>query len=94
MGSGDGGVEELLDNLANDEVQYCLVRIPIVRGELQQYRDVFIYWTGPNVSVLQRGKKKTHLGAVTQILTVSISILLCLFDLSNFCRKFLTLSIF
>jgi len=68
MGNGNGGTEELMDSLANDEVQYSLLRIPVVQDGIEQYRDVFIYWTGPNVSVVQRGRKKTHVGAVQQIL--------------------------
>jgi len=68
VGDGDGGVDELVEYLANDEVQYCLLRIPISKDGIDHHRDVFIYWSGPNVSIIQRGKLKTHKGAVQKIL--------------------------
>merc|ERR1712137_738956 len=68
VGDGDGGVEEMVEFLANDEVQYCLLRIPVSKDGIDHHRDVFVYWSGPNVSIIQRGKLKTHLGAVQKVL--------------------------
>ena len=61
----------MLENLANDEVQYCLLRIMASKDGIACHRDVFVLWSGPNVNVLLRGKKKTHLGAVQKVLRVS-----------------------
>ena len=66
-------MNDLLDSLANGEVQYSLIRLSYQRENLSKIRDVFIHWTGPNVGVVHRGKKKTHVGAVQEILKVSSS---------------------
>merc|ERR1712137_1401132 len=66
--SGTGGLEEMVEVLANDEVQYCLVRIQVEKDGVTTHRDVFIFWSGPNVSIVVRGKRKTHLGAMQKIL--------------------------
>ena len=85
QGHGSGGVDELLDSLANNQVQYSLLRLSYVsQDNIQKVRDVFIYWTGPNVSVVQRGKKKTHVGAVQQILKVCFFFFYCFSSLFFF----------
>jgi len=64
-------IDELVKNLNDSEVQYVLSRIPIdAEGYKQTHttRDVFIIWTGPNVSVVQAGKKRSHVGEVKKIL--------------------------
>ena len=63
----------MVEFLANDEVQYCLLRIPVSKDGIDHHRDVFVYWSGPNVSIIQRGKLKTHLGAVQKVLRVSVT---------------------
>lgn len=69
--TGTDGVEEMVDALANDEVQYCLLRITTEKDGFPTPRDVFIFWSGPNVPIVLRGKKKTHVGAVQKVLRVS-----------------------
>ncbi|KAL6065503.1 ADF-H domain-containing protein [Balamuthia mandrillaris] len=76
---GSGGVPELVSNLKDNEVQYCLVRIPLenavsssrAQGDPQKTRDVFIAWTGPAVKIIEKGKKMAHVGDVTKVLAPS-----------------------
>jgi len=71
---GSGGVSELVALLQDDQVQYCVVRVPLDRGSLkkegesQKTRDVFIQWSGPRVGQIEKGKKKAHVGAVQRSL--------------------------
>lgn len=70
QGSGST-VEELVQSLKDAEVQFVLARVPIDAESYKQThttRDVFIMWTGPNVSTVQAGKKKSHVGEVKKIL--------------------------
>ena len=60
----------MVEVLANDEVQYCLVRIQVEKDGIEQPRDVFIFWSGPKVPIVMRGKKKTHLNAMQKVLRV------------------------
>lgn len=76
FGSGNGGVEEMVEYLANDEVQYCLFRIQIEPDgssvlSLPKNRDIFMFWSGPNVDMTERGKKRIHEECVQKILCVS-----------------------
>jgi serine/threonine protein kinase len=64
-------IEELVENLKDVEVQYVLFRVPIDAESYKQThttRDVFIMWSGPNMSAVQAGKKKSHVGEVKKIL--------------------------
>lgn len=40
--------------LADDKVQYFLVRVPLGESAAKVHRDVFIAWTGPNVSTIDK----------------------------------------
>eukprot|EP01103_Thecamoeba_quadrilineata_P012595 TRINITY_DN328_c0_g1_i1.p1 TRINITY_DN328_c0_g1~~TRINITY_DN328_c0_g1_i1.p1 ORF type:complete len:954 (+),score=218.66 TRINITY_DN328_c0_g1_i1:21-2882(+) len=64
----DGGVHELRQHLAEDQVQYALVRVADDRGGLVCYLDVFISWTGPRMSRIKAGKKQAHVGDMQTIL--------------------------
>eukprot|EP01121_Diplochlamys_sp_Union-15-3_P006149 TRINITY_DN1665_c0_g1_i1.p1 TRINITY_DN1665_c0_g1~~TRINITY_DN1665_c0_g1_i1.p1 ORF type:complete len:141 (+),score=20.31 TRINITY_DN1665_c0_g1_i1:90-512(+) len=65
---GAGKPEEIASLLRDDQVQYMLVRIPDQKDEHPTIRDVFIAWTGPKVKIIERGKKKTHVGEVEALL--------------------------
>jgi len=92
-----GSVAELVSKLADDQIQYILLRVPVtlateaesmmqkgtgnnassssnnnnnaVVGGENKTRDIFIAWTGPKVAIVQRGKKKAHIGEVMRILS-------------------------
>lgn len=57
-------------HLRDNEVQYALLRLPISVDEAKSTRDVFVVWTGPDVSVMAKGLKSTHVGEVKAILGV------------------------
>jgi len=62
-----GDVDELKDHLENDQIQYALVRLGGIaeKGTLKvTIRDVFINWIGPEVAIVEKGKKLAHLGDV------------------------------
>jgi hypothetical protein len=40
-------------------------------------RDVFIAWTGPKVGLMEKGKKKSHLGALQALLSPAHAQLEC-----------------
>jgi len=66
--AGTGSVNELIIELKEDVVQYALMRVPVDVTDVNKTRDIFILWTGPNVKILEKGKKKSHLGDVKKIL--------------------------
>ncbi|KAL6076864.1 Rho GTPase-activating protein 17 [Balamuthia mandrillaris] len=77
QGSGKGGVDELVQNLHEDQVQFALLRIAVWKesgasggeGEISKTtRDIFIGWIGPRVGIVQKGKKKSHMGEVKDLL--------------------------
>lgn len=55
------GVESLAKQFRADEIQYALIRIdvPTTDGK-QETRDVFVAWTGPDVQVIEKGRKAHH----------------------------------
>ncbi|KAF7562069.1 hypothetical protein G7046_g2066 [Stylonectria norvegica] len=55
---GEGGVDELRNQLEDDQIQYALVRV-LAEGKV---RDVFVAWTGPGVGIIEKGKKFSHTG--------------------------------
>jgi serine/threonine protein kinase len=61
--------DELAKQLADNQVQYSLIRVVIEEGmkKTTTYRDVFIMWTGPSVGAVQAGRKKSHVGEVKKI---------------------------
>jgi hypothetical protein len=66
---GRGSVDELLAHLYDDQIQYCLIRLSVPDQELKiSARDVFIEWNGPNVPQIEKGKKKSHLGEIKELL--------------------------
>eukprot|EP00012_Vannella_robusta_P008579 CAMPEP_0206208062 /NCGR_PEP_ID=MMETSP0166-20121206/15986_1 /ASSEMBLY_ACC=CAM_ASM_000260 /TAXON_ID=95228 /ORGANISM="Vannella robusta, Strain DIVA3 518/3/11/1/6" /LENGTH=143 /DNA_ID=CAMNT_0053628989 /DNA_START=8 /DNA_END=439 /DNA_ORIENTATION=+ len=70
QGKGNGGVSELVQNIKEDEAQFCLVRIDDnTKGSLKETtRDIFIAWYGPGLSIIKRGKKTSDLGTVQKVM--------------------------
>eukprot|EP00276_Gloeochaete_wittrockiana_P020687 CAMPEP_0184337244 /NCGR_PEP_ID=MMETSP1089-20130417/5607_1 /TAXON_ID=38269 ORGANISM="Gloeochaete wittrockiana, Strain SAG46.84" /NCGR_SAMPLE_ID=MMETSP1089 /ASSEMBLY_ACC=CAM_ASM_000445 /LENGTH=143 /DNA_ID=CAMNT_0026662815 /DNA_START=32 /DNA_END=463 /DNA_ORIENTATION=+ len=69
-GKGTGGVAEIVPHLKADDAQYILVRIEDSSKETlaKTTRDVFIAWMGPGVSIVAKGKKKSHVGTAKGVL--------------------------
>lgn len=75
-GCGNGTVEEMAVYLRDDAIQYAVVRIPIknqprLSSEMNESiptKDIFLYWMGPTVSPLEKGKKKAHAAEIRELL--------------------------
>jgi hypothetical protein len=65
---GEGGVDEMVSQLKDDQIQYCLIRITYLEDGHTLTRDVFVQWNGPKVSAIQKGIKKAHCGEVKTVL--------------------------
>eukprot|EP01091_Cochliopodium_minus_P013325 TRINITY_DN4269_c1_g1_i1.p1 TRINITY_DN4269_c1_g1~~TRINITY_DN4269_c1_g1_i1.p1 ORF type:complete len:252 (-),score=74.80 TRINITY_DN4269_c1_g1_i1:90-845(-) len=75
---GEGGVNEFVPLLNEDQWQYALVRTQDQSKNIKMggetkitTRDVFITWQGPSVSILQRGKFNEHRNVVKNVLQPS-----------------------
>jgi len=66
--SGTGGIEELLGQLKDDEVQYALLRLPEEKDGLLCNKDIFIAWSGPTYSKIKAAKKATYMGEIEAVL--------------------------
>jgi len=62
---GKGSINEFVEHLQENQIQYGKLRLP---ADTQKTRDVFIYWCGPGVGILEKGKKKAHNGEVSELL--------------------------
>jgi len=67
QGSGEK-IEELVEKLEDSQIQYILARVPVMKNEQMVTRDVFIFWIGGNVTMVEKGRKRTHLGEVKEML--------------------------
>lgn len=67
---GTGGSQELVKHLRDNEVQYVLLRVKHVGASFTKLRNVFIVWTGPGVSSVVKGQKRSHAGEVKALLQV------------------------
>jgi hypothetical protein len=67
---GEGGPDELSQQLQDDQIQYALIRVaaPPLGSSKATTRDVFITWIGPGVGIIEKGKKTAFLGDVQQYL--------------------------
>ncbi|WP_306361668.1 coactosin family protein [Nocardia sp. CC227C] len=68
---GEGGVENIVPLLEDDQIQYALVRIDGVQGDgagETTVRDVFLAWIGPEVGMIEKSKKSGYLGDAQIIL--------------------------
>ena len=62
---GEGGPDDIAQQLEDDQIQYGLMRLGDVqeRGTLKTtIRDVFFTWIGPSVGIIEKGKKTAFLG--------------------------------
>jgi len=69
-GSSDSDdIATLYDHLNDDHVQYAIVRVKHTGGDDEQRtKDVFVCWIGAAVKTIEKGRKKSHLGDVQQLL--------------------------
>jgi len=72
---GSGSVDEFLEFLNDNEVQYVLLRLGNIVKDAKNKnekvtgtRDVLINWVGPDVGIIEKGKKKAHLGDIKGVL--------------------------
>eukprot|EP01132_Coremiostelium_polycephalum_P010059 gene10059-12331_t len=66
------GTASMVSKLLDNEVAYILIRVQITESDpgfkegvldnKANLRDVFINWTGPSVGIIEKGKKKSHVG--------------------------------
>jgi len=78
---GAGPLSEVIPQLRDDQMQYLLIRLPlddqaqhVAQGSeitVNKIRDVFVAWTGPKVGLIEKGKKKSHIGALQKLLSPS-----------------------
>lgn len=50
-------------------MQYAVIRIPDKKDKTDTVRDVMISWSGPSMGIMERSKKKVHIGEVKDLLT-------------------------
>lgn len=50
-------------------MNYAIIRIPDKKDKTDTVRDILIAWAGPNVGIMERSKKKVHIGEVKELLT-------------------------
>ncbi|EGG21240.1 hypothetical protein DFA_01115 [Cavenderia fasciculata] len=72
------GVPSLVASLADNECSYILIRVVYnendegfkdgIIGNKGNIKDVFIAWTGPSVGIIEKGKKRSHVGDAKAIL--------------------------
>jgi len=60
-------IEELVEYLEDNHIQYMLIRLPTTKSNQVVSRDIFIQWIGPKVSTVEKGRKGTHVGEVKQL---------------------------
>ncbi|XP_043940331.1 drebrin-like protein isoform X2 [Protopterus annectens] len=65
-GSGDGGLEELVEELSSGKVMYAFCRVQDPNSGLPKY--VQINWTGEGVSDLRKGTCANHVSTMTNFL--------------------------
>ncbi|KAK7425715.1 hypothetical protein QQZ08_007814 [Neonectria magnoliae] len=66
---GEGGPEEIVPLLEEDQVQYALVRVNVPgQGPESTARDVFVGYTGLEVGIIERGKKTVYYGDAKELL--------------------------
>jgi hypothetical protein len=65
--SGTKSLEEFGEQLKDDQVQYAMLRLSTPTSTTK-VRDIFISWFGPGVKLMDKSKKRSHLGDVKRIL--------------------------
>jgi len=67
-GKGDGGVNELISHLRDNNVSYGLVRVTERFDNSDTVKFVFIKWIGESIHRMLRARLGTHSGAVKEII--------------------------
>jgi hypothetical protein len=67
-GSGDGGSEELISRLKDDNVGYGLVRQQEKYDDSVRVMFAYVNWVGENIPRMQKARLGTHTGAVKGLL--------------------------
>lgn len=83
---GTGPLSEVVSKLKDTEIAYIMIRFPLgdaashvspgAEIQVSKTRDAFIAWYGPKVGIIERGKKKSHLGALQALCVVRPSLLI------------------
>lgn len=69
LGKGEGGVNELIDQLQDDIVGYGIVRLVERRDDSDTIKFVFVRWTGENIHRMLRARLGTHSGAIKEVIS-------------------------
>jgi hypothetical protein len=69
LGKGEGGVNELIDQLQDDIVGYGLVRLVERRDDSDTIKFVYVRWTGEGIHRMLRARLGTHSGAIKEIVS-------------------------
>jgi len=69
VGKGEGGANEVIENLRDDIVGYVLVRLVEKFDESDTVKFVYIRWVGQNIHRMLRARLGTHTGAVKELLS-------------------------
>mgnify|MGYP002424418742 CR=1 FL=1 len=78
LSKGDGGLEELKNQLKDDLVGYCLLRQTDQIDESATVKFVFVHWVGENTPRMQKAKVSIHLPTLKEFLGVSIVVFIFL----------------
>jgi len=73
---GTGPLSEVTNQLKDDQMQYFIIRVPLEDTDtppgaeisVAKVRDASVAWTGPKVGLIEKGKKKSHIGALQALL--------------------------
>jgi len=68
LGKGDGGINELISRLHDENVGYGLVRLVEKFDDSDTVKFVFIHWVGEKIHRMLRARKGTHIGAIKETL--------------------------
>ncbi|KAF2676567.1 actin depolymerizing protein [Lentithecium fluviatile CBS 122367] len=67
--TGEGGIEEVVDVLGDDEAAYAYVRMKVGNDEYsERTKFVFVVWAGPQTKVMRKAKMSFQSGQVKQVI--------------------------
>jgi len=69
VGKGDGGANELIGNLQDDNVGYGIVRLVERHDDSDTVKFIYIRWVGENIHRMLRARLGTHSGAIKEIVS-------------------------
>merc|ERR1711934_1287806 len=68
VGTGNGGIEEMKQQLKPDSINYGIVRVYDCYDGHTTTKFVLILWVGENVKIMRKARITTHKGAVLEVL--------------------------